>query len=312
MDNIAFLQYINAKIVQSSDDDRYYVYIGAIYGYDIEHGYDDGIYFLIDKDLCDNEYSIEQILTEHDFENPYVLTNVNAYCDNSVDIDLYRLKNDLLEYQFSETELRMFYSTFMKEIQKWGNFENENINTIKNQIYVKVIDYYANLQNDCALVNINLILKSNAYFSNQTSYVGSCNCNQIKTDPYSNYVNNQFDCLQQYESAMYMYLKQMLGDKDFYYDFFYRDGKVITELIDILIELIEEFKSMGFNISFNTAMNHCNCAQIYPDDSMCNYATIDMYVRVLNWVNMCQIDQNINKIKIYGEQFGEILPKLIF
>ena len=42
---------------------------------------------------------------------------------------------------------------------------------------------------------------------------------------------------------MLLYLKQMLSDLDFYYDFFHIDDEPIEDLIDGLIRLIEEFKT---------------------------------------------------------------------
>ena len=34
--------------------------------------------------------------------------------------------------------------------------------------------------------------------------------------------------------------------------------------------------------------------------------------KILNWIFNEEIDANINKIKIYGGQFGDLLPKLQF
>ena len=39
---------------------------------------------------------------------------------------------------------------------------------------------------------------------------------------------------------------------------------------------------------------------------------MDKYVEVLDIVEECKIDENKNKIKIYGENFGILLPYLYF
>ena len=39
---------------------------------------------------------------------------------------------------------------------------------------------------------------------------------------------------------------------------------------------------------------------------------IENYIKVLNWVKNNQIDENKNKIYIYGKQFAEIFPLLSF
>ena len=105
----------------------------------------------------------------------------------------------------------------------------------------------------------------------------------------------------------------MLSDKEFYCDFFYIENKPIVDLIDNLIRLITEFKTLGYNISFDDSnKTHCGCSELSKDNGTCNYNILDNYIQVLIWVKECKIEENANKIKIYGEQFAELLPKLQF
>lgn len=309
MNNVDFLKYINSAIVLN--DNRYYVYVGAIYGYDNEHGFDNGVSFLINDDLRNDVYSIEEILKNNDYDNEYVVIIDNpVFVHEGPDIDRYVLKNNMVDYTYTEDELNAFYQTFMKMIKLLANYENDNINTNKNQIYIKVINYYYNLQTDEALKNIILILQSQNYnYTSSTSYT-TCGCNTSASDSSLN--ENNVNCSTSYQNAMALYLIQMLGDVDFYYDFFYIDGEPIDELIDSLIKLIEEFKTLGYDISFSSNSSHCGCSQLSKDKGECNYNILDNYIRVLNWIKNCEIELNRNKIKIYGETFGELLPKMLF
>ena len=72
MTNIDFLNYINGKVVKHKDTNIYYVYIGAIYGYDDSHGYDNGLLFEINNDLITDVYSIENILVEQTLDSEYI------------------------------------------------------------------------------------------------------------------------------------------------------------------------------------------------------------------------------------------------
>ena len=65
-------------------------------------------------------------------------------------------------------------------------------------------------------------------------------------------------------------------------------------------------------MSFNTNKTHCGCSKLSTDNGNCNYNILDNYIRVLNWIKECQIEEHTNQIKIYGEQFAELLPKLQF
>ena len=58
-------------------------------------------------------------------------------------------------------------------------------------------------------------------------------------------------------------------------------------------------------------MSKCNCEAIESMNN-CNKETILNYKKVLNWVQNNEIEENTNKIKVYGEAFGELIPNLQF
>lgn len=58
-----------------------------------------------------------------------------------------------------------------------------------------------------------------------------------------------------------------------------------------------------------------NCSDLYGNSGAAGctyYSIIDNYIKVLNWVKNNEIDENKNKIYIYGKQFAEIFPLLNF
>lgn len=320
MTNIEFLNYINVKIVKHINTNEYFAYVGAIYGYDEEHNYDNGMMFKINSDLLNDVYSIEEIVKSKE-SSEYIyeptLAEINDGLFNTykpiteIDLQLYKLKNDINTYQYTEYELNNFTLSFMRLIQTYGNFANDNMNTTKNQIYKRVIDFYANGQYDETLTNLTLLLKSENYKYTETSTMSMCGCSNSPSIK-NGLLSTDDDCPTVYQNAMFLYLKQMFADLDFYYDFFHTEGEPIEDLIDNLIRLIEEFKTLGHDLSFSINKSHCDCSQLTKDNGSCNYNILDNYIRVLNWIKNCEIEENANKIKIYGEQFAELLPKLQF
>ena len=115
------------------------------------------------------------------------------------------------------------------------------------------------------------------------------------------------------------HLKEMLGNIQFYIDWFfeYEDNScaVNIDLVKYLKLLIKAFIDKGYDLSFsNTYSIPCKC----PNDnsqsltSKTNYDIINKYDNVLNYILSCSLQHNINKTKLYGSQFGGLLPKLQF
>ena len=58
---------------------------------------------------------------------------------------------------------------------------------------------------------------------------------------------------------------------------------------------------------------NCECpSPMTFTENACNYNIIQNYMKILDWIFNEQIDMNVNKIKIYGGQFAELLPNLQF
>lgn len=240
------------------------------------------------------------------------------FFDTTVDLEFIMKqlikRNIVHDYSFSEEELRNFYKTFCSIIKLYSEHD---ILTQNNQIYDKVLDYYMNGQTDSAAVNIALIL--NSLYTVKTNNT-SCGCTNNMVTGGNNDGLCATSCFDFYKQGMANYLKQMLGDINFYKDWFFVtvNGDIEykepnDEMIDLLELLIDEFVSLGYDLSFGaTSKGDCNCPVIDNSVSECNYKIIANYRNILEWVRNNQIDENTNKIKIYGEAFGEILPKMQF
>ena len=230
-----------------------------------------------------------------------------------VNLEYYWMKNQMLTWKFSEDELNNFYVTFMNIIKNYTLITNETRATGNNPIYEKVIDYYRNFKSDGGSTAIALILNS-LYGTSENKTTCGCNADLSES------THNTATCSELYEQAMQTYLVQMLSDHQFYTDWFMIDTENSAEgilpndvLIDLLAELIREFEELNYNLSFTkTDRRNCECPVVDYNESDCNHKIIAQYLNVLSYASNNTIDANVNKIKIYGKQFAEILPYLIF
>lgn len=262
---------------------------------------------------CGNEINLELGIMP-DYIDKYLFCNYNAYINNMYtnnkdisNIDYFYKMNKMNDYTYSSEELDNFYMTFCNII-----LENTSLNIYAQDdyIYYNVLNYFRNGSTDDAQSGIQLILGSTFGSSTINTY-SSCGCSQ------TNNTTTDTSCFNLYKNAMKTYLIKMLGNKDFYNNWFTTSldniDKSIPNLlvIDSLIKLIDEFISMNYNLTFTTQMSKCNCEQITPE-SDCNIGIIKEYKNVLQYIKNNDIDANINKIKVYGEAFGELLPNLQF
>jgi hypothetical protein len=131
----------------------------------------------------------------------------------------------------------------------------------------------------------------------------------------------------------------MLSDTDFYCCWMFMNNEELDEsypnelLIDSLIILLEEFLSLGLDLSNlgSTSTSACNCGHskkyngykntnndcsdlLNNDNGLgcANNSIITNYIKVLKWVKNNEIEENRNKIYLYGKQFAEIFPLLNF
>ena len=240
-------------------------------------------------------------------------------------LEYFNQKNALLNNRFSEDELNNFYQTFCQTILKYTTIKNTDL-MVKpiNTIYDLVLNYFANSMSDEASLALNLILNTN-YNTVTINSIQNCGC-QTKSSLDGTTVGNNptviESCSNIYHQAMLIYLKQMLGDTEFYEDWFTillsEDDRVPNDvLIENLQVLLKEFMALDYDLNFTSSTNRilrCDCKtnNISSSNSPAEYKKLNNYLSVLDWINNCLIDENSNRIKVYGEAFGELLPKLQF
>ena len=234
-------------------------------------------------------------------------------------IEYYYNKNKLAANTYSEEQLNDFYATFASTILEYTQIDNETRATPKNQVYELVLKYFANHQTDATSVALNLIL--NTPYANLTN--GNCGCTKTGCSGSNSSVTGSSEtqsCYDIYIAALKNYIKTMLGDTDFYNDWFtilMPNGEYITNdtLIDALETLIHEFIALGYDLSNvgkkNSKAISCGCSNI-SYSSTADYSLLLNYLNILDWLRNCNMQYNLNKTKIYGEKLGEIFPYLKF
>ena len=327
MNNIEFLNKINANIYKIEDlNNKYFVYIPFVEQSTLEESYinkylSNGVYIELINTLFDenSEINIEESINNYDENNElFFRTNPNYILSEviqSKNYVYYATLNELKDKNIEENEILNFYQTFMNIISKYASVQNTEL--LKTQIYQKVIDFYKNGQIDETLINLKLILKGVSLDYVDTSSFTTCGCNQAVTGSNTTITNasgivTTSDCVTAYTESMYMYLVQMFKDLDFYNNFMFIDNDPNVTLIDSLYDLIEDLKKLNINLDVDkSSNNHCYCEEINTKNSEA-YKILDDFQKVLMYVKNCEIEENINKIKIYGGRFGEIFPKLQF
>lgn len=251
--------------------------------------------------------------------------------DSTISYNNYKyfyLKNKLSELTYSEDELSNFYSTFFSIIAFFAVLSDSDALKTNNQIYKKVIDYYKNFQVDDTLISLELLL-NNKISKIIPEYLSSCCSNQQTSSNQSSQINqsqlNQSQyvstsCSDIYKNAMYEYLLNMLSNTEFYKDWMYIENpegeKIVNDsLVEALITLLTEFEEVGYDLSFaDKYLIHGNCCKDnqYTANNEKNHTIIQNYIKLLQYVLTGCIDDNANKISVYGRKFAELLPKLSF
>jgi hypothetical protein len=256
-------------------------------------------------------------LTEHIVISKYFDDLSSMPYKDYTNLEYFNRKNHLLDNVFSEEDLLDFYRNFCSLILKYTLISDEVKLTDNNQIYNTVLNYYANYQSDDTSIALNLIL--NHKYGKVESSNSSCSCNS----PFSNggITHVTETCSQMYDSAMFLYLKQMLGDINFYEDWFKIHLSEYNRIYnDVLVEklriFINEFLGLDIDLdlSDNTIIhssfscNHNNSTNEHHN----NLNIIKNYIKIFKFVEADELIENTNKIKIYGENFANLLPKLQF
>jgi len=297
-------------------------------------GFRPGIDYYINTTLFNYLVNINAVTTENQEENfeptQYKLPN---YIDEKGTITKYFVdlsdepikdytnlvyfdrKNKLLNGTFSEDELNNFYQGISNLIITYSTIQNnpDIYNKPKNQIYDKVLNYYVNSQIDEASIALNLVLGSN--YNTVTTNIKSCGCSGALGETTINE-----SCYSLYTQAMKIYVQQMFGDPEFYDDWFNiylsPEEKIPNDiLIENLQLFIKEFINIDYNldVSKSSTSYNCDCEdQVSLNNSSLEYKKLNNFLQILGWINNGELDANVNKIKIYGEAFGELLPKLQF
>ena len=280
---------------------------------------------LTDPDTTDNteneayeDYNImnnrlPNYLDEYGYITKYFVDLCDEPIKDYTNLTYFNKKNSLLDNTYTEDQLKSFYSSFCNLILEYTEIEKniDIMNKQKNQKYDLVLRYFANSQVDNASIALNLILNSN-YNTITTTNNLNCGCQNNSN------TTLQQPCSSLYSQAMTLYLKEMFGDPEFYEDWFgiiFGEGERISN--DVLIEnlkiFIKEFIELDYNLDFASNKTYqCECDQMTLNNSSYEYKKLNNYLTLLDWINNNQIDMNQNKIKVYGSDFGELLPKLQF
>lgn len=226
--------------------------------------------------------------------------------------DFFRLKNKIVDLTYSEEELDSLCHTFFDVLLDGASISEEDAIKPQNIIYKTVLNYYDNYQTDCALANIAIILNANVKYDGESS---NCGCQGSA----SSSANNDITCYDAYKQAMSKWLITMLGDVNFYKDWMWmkdNEGQYYPNegLIQSLIQLLEDFETAEYDLSFSgkSIYNHTCGFDVESETNKENHRIIKNYIQLLKWILDGCIDNNTNKIKVIGEKFGELLPRLCF
>ena len=321
MTNLEFIQNIHAVICVYND--QYFVKI-PFSNFDSSSSYLDNynncLYIKLTDEFLGND-DLEYFINAKDETYEYY-SNVDVVDIKSTNYQYYSIINEVLSTEFTEDEVLNAYQTFATILQDYANITDISI---KTQIYKKIIEYFANGKTDDTITILNLLLGSSVYTYNGSPRISTCGCNSnigtsdgsSTTPGISSDGSNLSNCADIYLNSILLYLKQMFGDIDFYNNFFFIDDEPNEEMINMLIDLLNKVLDLlnnGQNIySTSTKYNHCICGEL--DNSLVDTSTYNIilnYIKVLEWVKNCEHCENTNKIKIYGEAFGEIFPNLYF
>lgn len=267
-------------------------------------------------DLTEDVVMPNYLNTGFNITEDYVLLD-----DSTISYNNYKyfyLKNKLSELTYSEDEFNNLYSTFFNIIMMYAVLSESDAIKTNNQIYKKVIEYYKNFQFDDTLVSLELLLNNKINKILPEYLVSCCSNNQNNSNNQSQYT--QISCSDIYKNSMFEYLLNMLSDIEFYKDWMYIENpegeKIVNDsLIESLIKLLKEFEEVGYDLSFTDKyIIHGNCCKDnqYTLNNEKNHTIIQNYIRVLEYVLSGCIDDNSNKISVYGRKFAELLPKLSF
>lgn len=276
-----------------------------------------------------NDYRMPDYL---DSQYNRINTDVYSYIEDT-NLKYFYLENKLNEFEFTKEELNNFASTFCNIILE--NTTLTNITDVQNLIYKQVLEFYRNKGKDNTSIMLDLIFNNSTVLTPSGSSTGVCcttTSNGESTTSSANTASaltsgNIIDtttCKEKYEKAMFLYLINMLSNSDFYCDwmYIYGEGSSVSmpnyPLIKKLKALFENFKELGYNLSWGTSTSKCGCKELSSavlksqEVSNANYVIFDNYYKILEYTENQEICNNKNKVKVYGTAFANIFPYLYF
>ena len=343
INNLEFLQEIKSKICKIIFEDHsgYYAMIPFIkYNDSLEYieNYKNAVYIYLSDDLLKND-DLNDFLIQLDERYEFILNNEEIsinYLDSS-NYNFYVSINKYGYEELGEDNIKNFNSSFMEIIRHLLKYNNTDATDI---LYKSVIDFYKNGQYDDATMLMNIIFNTNIASSINSS---NCGCNNIVSNCSSqnttsllntgtNLINiDEASYLDKYKAAMYQWLQEMLSNYNFYCEWMYNEETPQDDVIDKLIALIKllllseyDLSNLGSTTKCTNINNHSkgntskdNCDSIDDLNSSLqnrcsNTSILNNYIKVLEWSKSGEIENNKNKIYIYGKQFAQIFPLLSF
>lgn len=222
---------------------------------------------------------------------------------NTTDIEYFYDRNTYNHDLTIENDINDFYKLFCSTILNYSNIEIDSTD-LKNLRYRLALEYFANGKSDAVSQGLSLMLGNTV---TAESYVTTCQ-----------YHGSDDSCVSVYNKAMEQYLIDMLGDAEFYYDWLYNyneDGSKSPDILGFkkLIYLINALLTSPVDLSLGgNTLFKCGLTNYANNKNTSNFDIISKYKNVLEYGRECKLNSNINKIKVFGNQFGELLPKLQF
>lgn len=221
------------------------------------------------------------------------------------------LKNDTNLLSFSDSDVANFCSTFCKTILDAN--VNVVIDTPTKALHKSVLEYFRDGETNDAIQNLALVLNTNVIYPEIKTASSLCSCAGM-----NNYLteNSGLSCLNIYKLSMYQHLISMLGDIEFYKIWFFTINtppvprKNMVNNLKLLIDLL---LASNYNLSLQEDDFYCTVNYSKDEAYKANKKIIENYKMILDIViSDCGLSKNKNKIKLYGQEFGKLLPKLRF
>lgn len=317
------------EFVRRTIEDNSFLYIEGVPGFRLGLDYyiNETMAVLLDSLYPGNEdkiFNVPNYLNSDGELNTKYYRTLDSLEQDYTNYHFYITKNQILNHGFEEDEIKRLCSTFARTIIDFTQINYSTIITKKNQIYDKVLKYFQSNQTDCVTQGIELILNqtevgipTNTATSTQ-KMMGECGT--CTTTPNDDNSQNGGSCLSLYRDAMNTILQSMLADKEFYIDWMtyqrpdgiYPFDELIEKLKSFIIAYgeLKPWKSSASNIIKKGLGCNCPTIQGGPNDDSNIINILNNYLKVLCWVECGELDENTNKIRIYGQEFGSILPIL--